>query len=93
MSSKARVAIAPTGAVHVYVSAETLYDLPAIQTLTGTVLGRLGCPGCHSGRQIFFLQEEAEFSVVADKGPPRGPGGTIVDHGGGTPGGSHPGDR
>jgi hypothetical protein len=28
-----------------------------------SVLGRLGCPTCCSGRFIIFQQEEGEFSV------------------------------
>jgi hypothetical protein len=62
-STKARVVIAPTGVVNVHVSAEILYNLEAAQQLTKTILGRLGCPGCTSGRQILFHQEEGEFTV------------------------------
>lgn len=49
--------------VRVHVSGETLYDLKQTQELTRLVLGRCGCPTCCSGRQIFFQQEEGEFSV------------------------------
>jgi len=45
------------------VSAETLYNLEATQQLTRSILGRLGCPTCCSGRQILFQQEEGGFSV------------------------------
>lgn len=62
-ATKARVVIAPSGIVNVHVSAETLYSLEATQQLTKTILGRLGCPTCCSGRQILFQQEEGEFKV------------------------------
>jgi hypothetical protein len=60
---KARVVVAPTGAVKVRVSAETLYNMDAMQQLQKNILGRLGCPTCCSGIQIFFQHEEGEFSV------------------------------
>jgi hypothetical protein len=59
----ARVVIAPTGAIHVNVSPEVLYNLEATQEVTRLVLGRCGCPYCTSGRQLVFQQEEAEFTV------------------------------
>jgi hypothetical protein len=62
-STKARVVVAPAGVVNVHVSADTLYNLDAMQQLQKSVLGRLGCPTCCSGRQIFFQQEEGEFAV------------------------------
>jgi hypothetical protein len=61
--AKARVAIAPTGTVHIHVNAATLYNLEATQELTRIVMGRLGHPGCTSGRQLVFQQEEGEFAV------------------------------
>ena len=61
--TKARVAVGPGGVVNVHVSADTLYNLEALQQLQKSILGRLGCPGCCSGRQIFFQQEEGEFTV------------------------------
>jgi hypothetical protein len=62
--ANARVVIEEnTSIVRVHVSGETLYDLEQTQELTRLVLGRCGCPTCCSGRQIFFQQEEGEFSV------------------------------
>jgi hypothetical protein len=61
--AKARVVIAPTGAIHVHVSPEVLYNLEATQELTGIIMGRCGHPLCTSGRQLLFQQEEAEFTV------------------------------
>jgi hypothetical protein len=60
---KARVVVAPTGAVNVHMSAETLYNLEAMQQVQKSILGRLGRPTCCSGIQIFFQHEEGEFSV------------------------------
>jgi hypothetical protein len=63
-SAKARVVVAPGGGVvNVHVSADTLYNMEAMQQLQKSILGRLGCPTCCSGRQILFQQEEGEFSV------------------------------
>lgn len=60
---KARVVVQPNGNITVHVSAETLYNLEATQSLLKTILGRTGCPTCCSGRQVFFQQEETEFNV------------------------------
>jgi hypothetical protein len=62
-NTKARAVVASNGVVTVHVSAETMYNLEATQAVTKAVLGRLGCPTCHSGRQILFQQEEGEFSI------------------------------
>ena len=32
------------------------YDLKKMQKVTANVLGRLGCPACHSGFDIRFIQ-------------------------------------
>jgi|HubBroStandDraft_6_1064221.scaffolds.fasta_scaffold1052004_2 hypothetical protein len=69
----ARVVVAQNGVVNVHVNAETLYNLEATQRLTGAILGHLGCPTCHSGRQILFLQEEAQFAVTGNAGDIREP--------------------
>jgi hypothetical protein len=61
--AKARVVVAPAGVVNVHVSADTLYNLEAMQHLQKSILGRLGCSTCCSGRQMFFQQEEGEFTV------------------------------
>jgi hypothetical protein len=63
-SAKARVVVsASDNIVRVHVPAETLYNLDQTQQLMRSVLGRLGCPNCHSGRFIIFQQEEGEFRV------------------------------
>jgi len=61
--TKARVVVSSTGVVNVHVAAETLYNLEALQQLQKSILGRLGCGACCSGRQILFQQEEGEFNV------------------------------
>jgi hypothetical protein len=62
--AKARVVVAAGGGVvNVHVSADTLYNMEAMQQLQKSILGRLGCPTCCSGRQFLFQQEESEFSV------------------------------
>jgi hypothetical protein len=44
--------------VRVYVSHETAFDLEKMNKITATVLGRLGCLGCHSGRVLDFVTIE-----------------------------------
>ncbi len=41
-------------AIYVSVPASVAFDLKKMQKVTETVLGRLGCPGCHSGFDIRF---------------------------------------
>jgi hypothetical protein len=53
--------------VTVTVPREILYDIDKMQALTRKLLGRLGCPGCHSG-VIFNFQEEVEFVVRNQQG-------------------------
>lgn len=42
--------------VRVMIPHDVAYDLKKMQTVTATVLGKLGCPGCHSGRILDFVQ-------------------------------------
>jgi hypothetical protein len=62
-TTKARVAVTPSGLVNVHVRPEVLFDLQATQELTKTILGRLGCMACCSGFQIVFQLEAQEFST------------------------------
>ena len=48
--------------VSVYVPTNVLYNLEAMQTITQSVLDKLGCGGCHSGRILNFV-ELNEFVV------------------------------
>jgi hypothetical protein len=42
--------------VQVSISPEIAYDAKKMQKVTATLLGRLGCPGCHSGFDIRYKQ-------------------------------------
>ncbi len=44
----------PRESVRIYVSREVTYDLGKMAKITASVLERLGCPGCHSGRFLDF---------------------------------------
>jgi hypothetical protein len=48
----------PRSKVAIYVSTKTLYDIQAMQKVTAQVLEKLGCPGCHSGRVLDFIELE-----------------------------------
>jgi hypothetical protein len=63
MNTKARVVVESSGVVNVHVKPEVLFDLKAIQSLHGQILGKLGCMACCSGYQIIFKGEESEFAV------------------------------
>ncbi|HEX6441048.1 MAG TPA: hypothetical protein VF007_02600 [Stellaceae bacterium] len=60
---KARVVVSADNMVRVKVPAEAMYHLETIQQVQKSVLGRLGCPTCCSGRFILYEQEEGEFGV------------------------------
>jgi len=40
--------------VRVFVPRDATYDLGKMQKITETVLGRLGCEGCHSGHVLDY---------------------------------------
>ena len=61
---QARVRVEPSGVVNIHVKPEVLFDLKAVQSLQGQILGKLGCLGCCSGYQIIFRGEENEFSIT-----------------------------
>lgn len=44
----------PGEIVRVYVPSRVAYDLEAMQKVTASVLDRLGCGQCHSGRILNF---------------------------------------
>jgi hypothetical protein len=48
--------------VRVYVPSGATYDLGQMQKITASVLGKLGCPTCHSGRILDFVTLQ-EFAV------------------------------
>ncbi len=43
--------------IRVHIPAGVGYDMKKMQKVTASVLGRLGCEGCHSGWDIRFLHE------------------------------------
>jgi hypothetical protein len=44
----------PDRRVNVYLTREDAFSIDRMFEITKKVLGRLGCDGCHSGRQIDF---------------------------------------
>lgn len=48
--------------VYVRIPASAAYDLEKMNRITKGILGKLGCPGCHSGFDIRYLLER-EFIV------------------------------
>jgi hypothetical protein len=44
----------PWRRVTVYVPRDVAFNLDKMNQVTKSVLGRLGCPGCHSGRLIDY---------------------------------------
>lgn len=54
----------PGHAVNIYVPREVAFDLEKMRRVTERVLGKLGCPGCHSGRLLNFHTLE-DFVVNA----------------------------
>jgi hypothetical protein len=54
----------PERAVRVAVPAKIAFDIGSMQKVTAGILGKLGCPGCHSGWDIRFMLER---SFVVDE--------------------------
>ena len=52
----------PLPPVRIHVTSDVLYDLDKMQKVTATVLEKLGCAGCHSGRVLDFIHLD-EFVV------------------------------
>jgi hypothetical protein len=49
----------PRDRIRIYVPHEVTYDLKKMNQITASVLGKLGCGGCHSG---YFL----DFQMLSD---------------------------
>ena len=73
--SRSFVTSVPSNAVVVRVSSKALYNFESMQQITKEILGRVGCPGCHSGLDIRFVLEEQEFLVDEQMNIHAGPGG------------------
>lgn len=41
--------------VRIYISSDTAFDLKKMNKVTASVLGKLGCGGCHSGRILDYV--------------------------------------
>lgn len=54
--------LASSNVVRVTIPASVAYNFDSISKVTQTVLGKLGCLGCHSGRDIRFIIED-DFRV------------------------------
>ena len=52
----------PSGVVRVTIPAEAAFKLDKLQKIVANTVARLGCPQCHSGRDILF-QTESELIV------------------------------
>lgn len=50
--------------VNVFISEEVDQNLEAIERVSREVLGRLGCPACHSGFDIRFVRIARELDEV-----------------------------
>ena len=44
--------------VRIFVNREVAYDINKMNRVTATVLGKLGCPNCHSGRILDYRMIE-----------------------------------
>lgn len=51
--------------VHISIPAKLAFDLVAMQKATASILGRLGCPACHSGFDLRWSIED-RFHIDAD---------------------------
>ncbi len=56
-TAAAKVAQWDDRTIRIHIPASVGYDLKKMQKITASVLGRLGCEGCHSGWDIRFLHE------------------------------------
>jgi hypothetical protein len=45
------------GVVRVTIPAEAAFNLDKLQKIVAATVARLGCPNCHSGRDILFMAE------------------------------------
>jgi len=54
----------PAHYVHITIAANVAFDLASMQKVTASVLGKLGCPSCHSG---FVLTYDIERQFIANE--------------------------
>jgi hypothetical protein len=58
----AKTPVTGSNVVRVTIPASVAYNFDNITKVTQTILGKLGCLGCHSGRDIRFIIED-DFRV------------------------------
>jgi hypothetical protein len=58
-----RVVTHADGSVRIHVTPEVMFNFDKSTALLSAVLGRCGCPTCHSGLPIAFIVEEAESAA------------------------------
>jgi hypothetical protein len=49
--------VGPSNVIHVTVPSSVSNDFEKMTKVTQSILGRYGCPTCHSGRVIFYHEE------------------------------------
>ncbi len=57
-TSDIRTTALASNVVHVSIPASVAYNFESITKVTQNILGKLGCLGCHSGRDIRFIIED-----------------------------------
>lgn len=62
MATSDKAPVLASNVVRVTIPASVAYNFDSITKVTQTVLGKLGCLGCHSGRDIRFIIED-DFRV------------------------------
>jgi hypothetical protein len=62
METSDKAPVLASNIVRVTIPASVAYNFDSITKVTQTVLGKLGCLGCHSGRDIRFIIED-DFRV------------------------------
>jgi len=62
MATSDKAPLLASNVVRVTIPASVAYNFESITKVTQTILGKLGCLGCHSGRDIRFIIED-DFRV------------------------------
>ena len=70
----------PGRIVRVAVPTKVFHDLDSMQKVTASILGRLGCAGCHSGWDIRFGTARS-FAIDAKLNIKEGMEGVVIIHG------------
>lgn len=54
MSISDRIPVPPRERITIFVTRDVAFDLKKMEKVTASVLAKLGCDGCHSGRILDF---------------------------------------